>query len=243
MHEVANGILTSGRSDVALAVFPIGSANDYAYSLEQDGSEATASEALLTSQLVDVGLVQAPDGRARYFVNGLGLGFNGAVTLESRRLRRLQGVPLYAVALLRALWHHYACPLLAVTLDGITRQVPTLALSINLGRREGSFLLTPQAQLNDGQFDYVHAGALRRWELLRYLPRMVTGRLPTDHPALWMGRCQQVSLCSEAALLVHVDGEFFSRPEDQVRSLGIRLLPSRLRVYRLASRGRRPQNG
>ena len=64
---------------------------------------------------------------------------------------------------------------------------------------------------------------------------MVTGRLPTNHPALWMGRCQQVNLCSEAALLVHVDGEFFSRPEDQVRALAIRLLPGRLRAHRLAS--------
>ena len=35
MHEVANGILRAGRGDVALAVLPIGSANDYAHSLRQ----------------------------------------------------------------------------------------------------------------------------------------------------------------------------------------------------------------
>src|SRR4051812_25953223 len=33
VHEVANGLLRSGRPDVTLAVLPVGSANDYAHSL------------------------------------------------------------------------------------------------------------------------------------------------------------------------------------------------------------------
>ncbi len=33
VHEVANGVLQSGRRDVVFSVWPIGSANDYAYSL------------------------------------------------------------------------------------------------------------------------------------------------------------------------------------------------------------------
>ena len=40
-------------------------------------------------------------GRSRYFVNGLGLGFNGTVTRESRRIRHLQGLALYGLAVLR----------------------------------------------------------------------------------------------------------------------------------------------
>src|SRR5438309_933497 len=33
IHEVANGLLREGPTSTALAVFPIGSANDYAHSL------------------------------------------------------------------------------------------------------------------------------------------------------------------------------------------------------------------
>jgi diacylglycerol kinase (ATP) len=33
VHEVANGILQSGQRDVTFSIWPIGSANDYAYSL------------------------------------------------------------------------------------------------------------------------------------------------------------------------------------------------------------------
>src|SRR5262245_45803399 len=34
VHEVANGLLRSGKLETILAVVPIGSANDYAYALE-----------------------------------------------------------------------------------------------------------------------------------------------------------------------------------------------------------------
>ena len=47
--------------------------------------------------------------------------------------------------------------------------------AFNLGRREGNFVITPDARLADGWFDYIHAADLRRWEMLRFLPGMVTG--------------------------------------------------------------------
>src|SRR3954470_22802713 len=36
VHEVANGLLRSGRREVVFGVWPIGSANDYAYALGVD---------------------------------------------------------------------------------------------------------------------------------------------------------------------------------------------------------------
>src|SRR5690348_4869296 len=36
VHEVVNGILQSGRGDVIFSVWPLGSANDFAYSLGMD---------------------------------------------------------------------------------------------------------------------------------------------------------------------------------------------------------------
>jgi diacylglycerol kinase family enzyme len=119
---------------------------------------------------------------------------------------------------------------MAVTIDGSLRQTPTLALSVALGRREGNFVLAPQALVDDGYFDYLHAGCVRRWELLRYLPGMITGNLPTNHRALWMGRCRHVQVKSEKQLTVHLDGEMFCRPEDDRRELDVRILPAALAV-------------
>jgi diacylglycerol kinase family enzyme len=226
VHEVANGLLQAGRSEVVFGVAPIGSANDYAYSLIHDARPDAASV-----RAVDVGVVRDAEGRQRYFVCGLGLGLNGAVTLESRRIKRLQGLALYGLATLRAVWYHYACPVMTLTLDN--RQptsAPTLMMSVLLGRREGNFVMAPEACLDDGLFDYVLAGALSRWEVLRFLPRLALGGPPRDYPQVEQGRCGKLSLHSEAPLAVHIDGELFSRPEDNVRNLDVHLLPRALRV-------------
>jgi YegS/Rv2252/BmrU family lipid kinase len=230
VHEVANGLLRSGQDEVALAVFPIGSANDYAYSLGlppewwlQDGS-------LERSRLVDIGLVHTPCGRQRYFVNGIGFGFNGAVTIESERIHLLQGVLLYSAALIRALCFRFQFPRLRITMDGATRDEPTLAFSVAIGQREGNFKLAPRAVVDDGLFDYLHVGSVARWEVLRYAPGMITGNLPMNHPAIQMGHCKEVAVHSDMSLPVHLDGEMLCRPEDDVREFEIKILPRRLRV-------------
>jgi diacylglycerol kinase family enzyme len=231
VHEVANGLLRSGRADAALAVLPIGSANDYAHSLGLGPDWWLRPDPAVEPTAVDVGVVRAPDGRAAYFVNNLGVGLPGAVALEAERIP-LRGLGRYMVGLMRTLCYRYHHPLTAVTLDGETRRVPTLALSLGIGKREGNFVLVPDAVLDDGLFDYVHAGALTRRSLLRLLPAGVAGRLPTDRPDLRLGRCRRAQVQSEAPIAAHTDGEFFCRPEQDVRALEVELLPGRLRVLR-----------
>lgn len=219
VHEVANGLLDAGRPDVVFAVVPIGSANDYARSL------------VVGEQLVDVGRVTDATGRRRHFVCCLGLGLNGSVTLESRKIKRLQGVALYGLATLRALWYRYACPPLTLTVDDQPPEtVPTLMLSVLLGRSEGGFVMAPEAKLDDGLFDYVHAGGLSRWEVLRLLPRLALAGPPKDYPKVRQGQCSRLGVRSPSPLTVHIDGEFFAQPEDAVTELEIRLQPRALRV-------------
>jgi diacylglycerol kinase family enzyme len=227
-HEVANGLLLAQRPDVSLVVFPIGSANDYAFSLETESGALRPGSAC---RQVDVGLVRVPGGREKFFVCCLGLGLNGAVTLEARRIKWLQGVALYGLATLRALWYHYGCPQMEITFDDQPPwQGATLMLSVLLGRREGGFVLAPEARLDDGLFDYVHAGRLSRLQVLRLLPRLALAGPPRHHPRVRQGQCRRVHLTSEAPLTVHIDGEFFCRPEDRVRTLEIQIIPGGLRV-------------
>jgi diacylglycerol kinase family enzyme len=235
VHEVANGVLRADTPGTVFAVWPVGSANDYAWALGwRKGWAHDLAWPAAGTLAADVGRITAPDGRSRYFVNGLGLGFNGAVTVEARRIRWLRGMPLYGLAFLKAIVRHFDQPLMTVTLDGQATERPTLALTVSLGRREGGFLLTPQAKLDDGLFDYLHAGGMWRWELLRYLPRMATGTLPTDHPKLAVGRCRSVAVRSEKPLRIHLDGEFVCQPEDGLREVTVELLPGRLRVETFA---------
>ena len=179
VHEVGNGILRADNAAVIMAVLPIGSANDYAYSLGLGSEWWEHADPNRIPRLVDVGIVRS-QGRERYFLNGMGLGFNGAVTVESRKIRRLQGVALYGVALMRALLFHFRAVPMSVDLDGLIRNQPTLGLSLALGQREGNFVVAPKASLVDGLFDYLHIQNVTRLQL----PRLVTALFARPFPRI-----------------------------------------------------------
>jgi diacylglycerol kinase family enzyme len=232
VHEVANGLLQSGRADVTFAPLPVGSANDYAHSLGLGDDWWRRPDPAVGPGRVDVGVVRS-GARRRFFVNGLGAGFNALVTRESRRIRLLRGLPLYALAVLRVILFRYTCPVTTVRLDDAEpRTGPTLGLSLALGRREGNFVVAPQAKLDDGLFDYVYGRVTSRVDLLWFMAQMAAGRLRTDHPLVHMGQCRRAFVRSETPLIVHVDGEFFCQPEDGVHEMEAEVLPGALRVFR-----------
>lgn len=234
VHEVANGLLQSANREAIFAVWPFGSANDYAYTLGITGDANQVVEV----QNVDVGEIVSANGKRRFFVNCLGIGFNAAVTVEARRIRWLRGMPLYGLAVVKSLAWHFKHPRMRVQFDEMVREIPTLALTLNLGKREGGFPITPAADLCDGLFDYMHAGPVSRSEILRHFPNLIRGTLPTNHPRMWVGQCNGLQVESETPLRIHLDGEFFCQPEDHFTSVSIGLLPARLRVERAVSPSR-----
>jgi diacylglycerol kinase (ATP) len=229
VHEVANGVLQADRRDVCFAVIPLGSADDYAHSLvyPHDGEPADTRRA----KMVDVGLVRIGSGIERFFVCGVGIGLSACVTVESQQIRRLQGQLLYGLAALKAIWNRWDYLELTGTIDGKPLSMnPTLLISVLLGRREGGFVMAPEARLDDGWFDCVHAGNLTRWEALRMIPGISTMGPPRDHPKVHLRRCRHLVIESAQDLVIHTDGEILSRPEDRVRRVEIELLPARLLV-------------
>jgi diacylglycerol kinase family enzyme len=229
IHEVANGLLHSGREDVCFAVLPLGSADDYAYSLKHD--QKAPGLASSRGRNVDVGVVRTDRGDDRYFVCCLGLGLSACVTVEAQRIRWLQGQLLYGLAALKAILLHWGYVDLTATLDG--ELVPmglTLTLSVMIGRREGGFLLAPQAQLDDGLFELIHAGQLTQWEAIRFIPSLSKTGPSADHPKLGFHQGRRLLIESRQSLISHTDGEMLCLPEDKVRRVEIELLPRRLMV-------------
>lgn len=230
VHEVANGILQSGRRDVTFSIWPIGSANDYAFSLGLIEWWKQRARQLPTETLdVDVGRVTAPS-REVFAIGCVGIGFNGMVTIEARKCHWLSGMPLYAWGFLKAMVKHFARPVMRIRFDDREITIPTLALSILNSQREGNFPLRPGARLNDGLFDYMHATRLKRWHLIRYLPAMATGKLPENHALLHLGRAMKIQVHSETPLCVHADGEFVCVPDEGVNEVTVEVVPQRLRV-------------
>lgn len=110
VNEVANGIINSGK---ALGVVPIGSGNDFVKMFEIQLDLENAIDTLISSrsQLIDIGEIctyertepSCSPQEVRYFVNGVGIGFDAAVAHESTKMKHLRGLPLYLTAVFRTL--------------------------------------------------------------------------------------------------------------------------------------------
>lgn len=229
VHETAVGLLESRNLDTALVVVPVGSANDYAHQLRHEfGADAVWPAPAIRA---DVGRVTCPGHPAAWFINSLGLGFSGAVTAESRAIRRLRGVLLYGLGTIRAMVRHFHVDDWEVKVDDLPTEVwPTLMLSLMIGRREGNFIMAPDARLADGQFEFVHAGRVSRWDILRLLPSLARSGPPQNYPGVRTGRCTQLTIRSSRPFAAHVDGEVLCRPDHGCDEAIIELVPRRLAV-------------
>jgi diacylglycerol kinase family enzyme len=229
VHEVANGLLQVDRPEVCLAVLPLGSADDYAHSLGHDHGDSHPDSG--GARLVDVGVVRTDHSAEHFFVCSLGLGFGSCATIESQRIHWLQGQLVYGVAAVIAMWRHWGYLDLSGSHDGEPLPAgPTLMISVMLGRREGGFVMAPDARLDDAWFDCVRVGQLTRWEALRLIPSVSTNGPPRCHPKLGFRRCRRMLIESQQALAIHTDGEVICRREDQISHVEVELLPQRLLV-------------
>jgi diacylglycerol kinase (ATP) len=240
VHEVANGLLDAHEPNAVLSVWPLGSMNDYAFTLGLLEWWNLTSRPPLDRMAVDVGLATAGD-RKQWFINSAGIGFNGMVSIESRKIRWLRGLPLYAWGLAITMMKHFTTPTLAITVGETIVRGPALMYGIYLGQREGGFPIGKDARLDDGLFDTLYVGDIQRWELVRYLPGLITGNLPTNHPKLHRGRAHDVTITGGQALCCHLDGEFLCRPEDHQTEARFVVVPKRLTVecYRPGLYGQR----
>lgn len=222
VHEVATGLLTANRPDVKFAVIPIGSANDFAFSLKKLPGDIAR---------IDVGRARRDDGLTKTFICNLGMGFNGTVTVESRRIHWLQGSLLYGLAALRALTNQFEHPTFEIRIDDEPAwTTPTLLFAVLLGEREGGFVLAPAAKLDDGWFDFVHAADLSRFQVVRLLPRLALWGAPKEWPGVRQGRCRRIAIRSDRPVNVHVDGEFLCYREDGMKNFEIDIEPAALAV-------------
>lgn len=224
VHEVVNGLLQLPDSARApLAVIPVGSGNDF---VKMTGTpmdiEAAARRAVQgTDRRVDAG--RAND---RYFANGVGMGFDGQVAYESQRIHNLRGVPLYLLAVFRAL-RTFPCPVMEIHIDDQLIHGETLLCAVDNGRcLGGGFWLTPEAAIDDGLLDVCHARGLGRLQILRLLPEVMRGT-HVDKEPVTMARGRRVHIRSEIAVPAQADGELFHEP---VRELVVEVLPDALLV-------------
>lgn len=222
VHEVASGLV---GGVAALGVLPTGSGNDFASMLAVPSSP-TAAPAFFAAQAqraCDVGWVEwvdsAGDRGRSWFINSLGLGFEGAVAARADRLARIPGFLRYLLALAIEL-PAYRAPHMQFMIDGERVDQHQFLVAIGNGRRAGGgFLLNPAACIDDGELDLCRADHLPLNRLLRILPSVFRGG-HVDFAGVHVSRCSRLELECRPPTAVHADGEILTRAATRL-SVGI----------------------
>lgn len=230
-HEVVNGMMaqTNGAPVGVLGCIPAGSGNDFAVmnGTPKDLSAACRQIVQGRTQLVDVGQVTI-DGRiTRYFDNAVGIGFDGLVSMETRRYKRLRGMALYIPVVLKTVFISMRPPRVRIEYDGQIIEQTTLMTVICNGRREGgSFLVAPQARSDDGLFDLVITENMPKLQILGFIPRFMAGSHVGDR-RVQIKQAREIVVTSDDPLVYHVDGEILSTDAHRIE---VRMLPGHLRM-------------
>lgn len=226
VNEVVNGLAqAAGEGPVGpLGILPVGSANDFAESMGIDTDLHRAAQRLVRGYTRPADLGRVND---RYFDNNVGIGFEALVDIEAHKIKRLQGMPLYLIAVFRALVR-FPFPVVDLEWDeGRMTRKRILLISVGNGWRVGGgFLITPDAQPDDGVLDLCIADALPRWQILRLLPKVMRGT-HRDEPAVYLTRSTRLLIESADPLPAHADGEILWEDAHRIE---ITVEPGRLQV-------------
>ncbi|HEU4364213.1 MAG TPA: hypothetical protein VFT13_01985, partial [Candidatus Krumholzibacteria bacterium] len=193
---------------VPIVVVPTGSGNDFA-SMVNGPSTADDLAALVREGMgwrLDV--VRCGD---RYCANSVGIGFEALVTYHSLSIRRLRGLPLYLLAVVKALASYESIRYTITIDDAPAIEGDYLLVSAANGPRAGGgFYLNPAARPDDGLIDVFTAERMPRWRMLTILPRTLRGA-HTKSRGLAFHRGARVTIAAARPFPIHIDGEYLGR--------------------------------
>jgi YegS/Rv2252/BmrU family lipid kinase len=212
-NEVVNGLLTRPKGDILplFGILPIGRGNDFSSTPNIPGDVEKALSVLLASnnKIIDAGFVKGgffPDGR--YFINGIGIGFDTKVGFEAAKLKLKSGIT-YAVGALILIARYEPSPVIKIRYDDNEATLPAVLVSVVNGKRMGgSFFMGPKALLDDGLLDicYVRHQPSRR-SLLKILKHYTKGTQEKCE-GVTFARGKHFHLTAlEGGMAAHCDGE------------------------------------
>ena len=230
-NEVINGLMEASKTGATrrLGILPAGSGSDFAsgVGLPIDLDEACRRIARNEVRDIDLGRVTVPGHEPRYFGNVVGIGFDGAVLMETLNMKRLRGLPLYLLAVLKTIFLNFDTPRMTITYDEVQMELTATLVSVANGPREGGgFFIAPDAQPDDGVFDLCIAREVSRLTMLRLLPHFLRGT-HTDLDPVTMARAEVVHISSPDGLVAHVDGEVLCTDASEIKC---EILPGVLKV-------------
>jgi len=156
-----------------------------------------------------------------YFLNGVGLGFEGAVAKSMMGTKKFHGKISFMLHILK---HIFTYKEQAYTVKAEDKEIEHTCLMISIanGRRYGGgFYVAPLADPQDGQFEAILVQKLSVFKRLRYLPVIEKGK-HLSLPFITYFQTKKIVISgTDSNIQAHLDGEYM-----EAKELVIEALPS-----------------
>jgi diacylglycerol kinase (ATP) len=219
-HEVVNGLI---GSSAVFGVVPCGSGNDFpkAASIPLDIEKAVEIVFSGTERKIDIGKLGD-----RYFINGLGIGLDGAVSHRFKKLKLLRGQLGYLLGSVQEALTFKGFPV-KVKIDDWEYEGMLLLTGASNGLYQGGkFKLAPEARIDDGLLDFHIIKDMPIFNRLIKIPKVLEGS-HADLDEVEIKRATKMEITLEDRIPAHTDGEPFYLKKG---THTIELVPSGLKI-------------
>lgn len=183
-----------------------GTGNDFLNDIGQSGTEdlIDVREYIKDLPAVDI------DGERRYFINGIGMGIDGAVCdgVEKYKARTGKKANYTAIAL-ELLMYKYKRPCATVTVDGVTRQYKDVWMASAMHGRYfgGGMMISPTQDRNTGKLSVMvmHGGS--RPKVLTIFPSVFKGTHIKHKEIVEIFEGDEVTVTFDRPIAFQADGE------------------------------------
>lgn len=235
LHEIANVLMTVPIDErPLLAVVPAGTGNDFAATvgLHKDLEQAVQTVFGGKNHAVDAMLVRDETGRTWYWINTMGIGFSGIMSVISHRIKLLKGFAKYIYAILLTLMFYLKTMKLNISLDdGESFDETAVMLAINNGPREGGgFPTVPTAVIDDGLITYMLARGMSGLRLFGFLPVVMKAKHLENTRYFTSGSSKKMTIVSDSDMVIHTDGELFGQLDSGIRRIEVEVLPGAVKI-------------
>lgn len=192
-------------NNIPLVLFKGGTGNDFAWKLYGDISTSEQIELVLQANAkpVDAGICNG-----NYFLNTVGIGFDGKVLGLMNTIRLLGSTLGYYLAVLKTIFT-FREPFFQISCKQHILKAGKLLLCqvSNAPRTGGGFLLSPLADPADGWLNLLYCSPLQLTDRIKLLSRVKKGH-HIGLPVIYHQFIDQVTIQSNCILPAQLDGEW-----------------------------------
>jgi YegS/Rv2252/BmrU family lipid kinase len=206
----------AGPGEMPISIVSNGTGNDSVKSLHGELNFEKQVDIALHGRIkqFDLGICNG-----RYFVNGVGIGFDGAVVKEMVERGDKRGRHIdYLITVLRIVGGFRERDL-SFMLDGQRFEKKVLLRTISNGTTfGGGFIINPFARTDDGMLDICIINAIKPWKRFWHLPKLKSGSHTSIREAEFH-TAARINIDKSDQLVAHLDGEYIGHPPFNIEIL------------------------